>query len=107
MLRESVVASAILALIAAAAAAVLGQVGLGLGIAAGLFLGCANGFAIEALLGHGTPFLAASMLRLVTLSALGLLLALVLGISAWPVMIGVAGAQLVMAGAGVRQGLRA
>jgi hypothetical protein len=107
MLRESVVASAILALVATAISAVFGHIGIGLGVAAGLLLGSANGFAIEALLGHGTPFLAASMLRLVTLSALGLLLALALGISAWPVMIGVAGAQLVMVGAGVRQGLRA
>jgi len=107
MLRESVVASATLALVATAIAALFGQIGLGLGVAAGLILGSANGFAIEALLGQGTPFLAASMLRLVTLSALALLLALALGISAWPVMIGVAGAQLVMVGAGVRQGLRA
>ena len=61
----------------------------------------------QALLGRDTPFLAASMFRLVTLSALGLLVAVAFGISAWPVMLGVAGAQLVMVGAGVRQGLRA
>jgi hypothetical protein len=47
------------------------------------------------------------MLRLAAFSAVGLLLAGALGISAWPVMIGVAGAQLVMVGAGVRRGLRA
>jgi hypothetical protein len=107
MLRESVIASAILALSVASVAVLLGQAVIGVGVAAGLMLGSANGFAIEALLGRGTPFVAASMLRLVTLSALGLLLAVIFGISAWPVMIGVAGAQLVMVGAGVRQGLRA
>lgn len=107
MLRESVIASAILALAVASVAVLLGQAVIGIGVAAGLMLGSANGFAIEALLGRGTPFVAASMLRLVTLSALGLLLAVLFGISAWPVMIGVAGAQLVMVGAGVRQGLRA
>jgi hypothetical protein len=47
------------------------------------------------------------MLRLVTLSVLGLLVAVLFGISAWPVMIGIGVAQLVMVGAGVRQGLRA
>jgi hypothetical protein len=107
MLRDSVVASATLAVVVTAVAALLGQEASGVGIAAGLLLGSANGFAIQALLGRDTPFLAASMFRLVTLSALGLLLALAFGISAWPVMIGVAGAQLVMVGAGVRQGLRA
>jgi hypothetical protein len=107
MLRESVIASAILALAVASVAVLLGQAVIGIGVAAGLMLGSANGFAIEALLGRGTPFVAASMLRLVTLSALGLLLAVLFGISAWPVMIGVAGAQIVMVAAGVRQGLRA
>lgn len=107
MLRDSVVASAILALVVTTVAAVFGQAAIGLGVGAGLLLGSANGYAIEALLGRATPFLAASMLRLATLSALGLLLAVAFGISAWPVMIGVGAAQLVMVGAGVRQGLRA
>ena len=106
MLRETVIASAILALIAPIIAGLLGQISIGVGFAAGLLLGSANGYAIDALLGHSAPFLAASMLRLAGFSALGLLLAVALGISAWPVMIGVAGAQLVMVGAGVRQGLR-
>ena len=107
MLRETVIASAFLAMVATAVAAMLGQVSLGVGLAAGLLLGSANGYAIKVLLGNAAPFLAASMLRLATLSALGLLLALAFGISAWPVMIGVAAAQLVMVGAGVRQGMRA
>ncbi len=107
MLRETVIASAILALVATTIAGIFGQFSIGVGLGGGLLLGSANGYAIDALLGHATPFLAASALRLATFSALGLLLALVVGISAWPVMIGVAGAQLVMVGAGVRQGLRA
>jgi hypothetical protein len=107
MLRETVIASAILALIATSIAAILGHITIGLGLGAGLLLGSANGYAIDALLGHATPFLAGSMLRLVTLSVLGLLVAVLFGISAWPVMIGIGVAQLVMVGAGVRQGLRA
>jgi hypothetical protein len=107
MLRETVIASAVLALVVTTIAGLFGQFNLGVGLAAGLLLGSANGYAIRALLGHATPFLAASMLRLATLSALALLLAVAFGISAWAVMIGVAGAQLVMVGAGVRQGMQA
>jgi hypothetical protein len=106
MLRETVIVSAVMALVATSIAGLLGQIGIGIGIAAGLILGSANGYAIDALLGNATPFLAGSMLRLATLSALALLLAIALGISAWPVILGIAGAQLVMVGAGVRQGLR-
>jgi hypothetical protein len=107
MLRETVIASSVIALVVIATAAVLGQISLGIGIAAGLILGSANGYAIDALLGRGAPFLAGSMVRLATFSALALLVAMAFGISAWPVVIGVAGAQLVMVGAGVRQGMRA
>ena len=107
MLRETVIASAVLALVATTIAGLFGQISIGVGLAAGLLLGSANGYAIQALLGHAAPFLAGSMLRLATFSALALLLAVAFGISAWPVMIGIAGAQLVMVGAGVRQGLRA
>ncbi len=107
MLRETVVASAILALAATIIAGIFGQLSLGVGLASGLLLGSANGYAINALLGRATPFMAVSMLRLVTFSALALLLSVAFGVSAWPVMIGVAGAQIVMVAAGVRQGLRA
>ena len=107
MLRETVIASALLALVATTVAGIFGQLSIGVGLGAGLLLGSANGYAIDALLGRAAPFLAASILRLAAFSALGLLLAVVAGISAWSVMIGVAGAQLVMVGAGVRQGLRA
>ncbi|HEY8634335.1 MAG TPA: hypothetical protein VIO34_05180 [Candidatus Dormibacteraeota bacterium] len=107
MLRETVIVSAVMALVATSIAGLLGQIGIGIGIAAGLILGSANGYAIDALLGRGAPFLAGSMLRLATFSALALLVAVAFGISAWPVVIGVAGAQLVMVGAGVRQGMRA
>jgi hypothetical protein len=107
MLRETVIASAILALVATTVAGIFGQLSIGVGLGAGLLLGSANGYAIDALLGRAASFLAASILRLAAFSALGLLLAVVAGISAWSVMIGVAGAQLVMVGAGMRQGLRA
>ena len=106
MLRDTVIASAILAAAVLTIAAALGQLSIGLGLAIGLILGSGNGYAIAGLLGNDAPFVAGSMLRLATLTGLALLAALVLGVSAWPVALGVGGAQLVMVAAGVRQGLR-
>ena len=106
MLRDTVIASAILAALVTVISAAFGQLTIGLGLAAGLLVGSANGYAIAGLLGQATPFLAGSMLRLVTLSGLALLVALVFGVSAWPVMLGVGAAQLVMVAASIRQGLR-
>jgi hypothetical protein len=107
MLRDTVVASAILAVAVATTAGLFGYLSIGLGLAAGLVVGSANGFAIAALLGNGAPFVAASVMRLATLTALALLVALAFGVSAWPVVLGVGAAQLVMVAAGVRQGMRA
>jgi hypothetical protein len=107
MLRDTVVASAILAVAVATIAGLSGHLSLGLGLATGLVLGSTNGYAIEALLGHDAPFLAGSMLRLATLTSLALLVALVSGVALWPVMLGVGVAQIVMVAAGVRQGMRA
>ena len=107
MLRDTVVASAILAVLVTTISAALGQLGIGAGLAIGLLLGSANGYAIAALLGQAAPFVAGSMLRLVTFTALAVLVAVVFGVSAWPVMLGVGAAQLVMVAAGVRQGLQA
>ena len=106
MLRDTVVASAVLAIAVTAVAALLGNLPIGLGLAAGLLLGSANGYAIALLIGQDAPFLAGSMVRLATLTALALLVALVFGVSTWPVVLGVGAAQLVMAAVGVRQGLR-
>ena len=107
MLRETVVASAILAAAVAAVAGLSGHLAIGLGIAAGLVLGSANGYAIAGLMGQSAPFMAGSIARLSVFTALLLFIAFVLGTSAWPVALGVGLAQLVLVAAGIRQGLRA
>lgn len=107
MLRDTVVASAILGVAVATAAGLFGYLSIGVGVAAGLVVGSANGFAIAALLGNGAPFVAASVMRLATFTALALLVALAFGIAAWPVMLGVGAAQLVMVAVGVRHAMRA
>lgn len=107
VLRLTVTMCCALAAALVAAGVVAGHAGIGLGIAAGLLVGSANGYMIEALLRRGTPFVAASLLRLVMLSSLVLVAALVFKGSAWTIALGIGVAQLVMVAAGVRQGMRA
>ncbi len=83
-----------------------GHASAGLGIALGLVIGSANGYLIVALLDRNSSFLSASLMRLASLTALGVGGALLLGSSAWTVLLGMGAAQLVMVAAGVRRGLR-
>ncbi|HSP09733.1 MAG TPA: hypothetical protein VLU92_09085 [Candidatus Dormibacteraeota bacterium] len=107
LLKVTVTVCAVLAAAVAVAAALLGHASAGMGVAAGLLLGSLNGYLIQSLLGRGTPFVAGSLLRLVMFSAVALLAALLLRGEGWSVPLGIGVAQLVMVGAGVRQGLRA
>lgn len=107
MLRQTVVGCAILAVAGVVAGSVAGHTGWGLGIAAGLLLGSLNGYLIQGLLGRGTPFVAASLLRIVFFSSLVLIAAFVLRGQAWTVALGIGLAQLVMVAVGIRRGLRA
>jgi hypothetical protein len=107
VLRLTVIACAVLASAIAVAAGLAGHLAIGIGVAAGLLLGSTNGYLIQRLLGRGTPFVASSLVRLVALSAIAIAAALFFRSSGWTVPLGIGVAQLVMVGAGVRQGLRA
>jgi hypothetical protein len=107
VLGVTVTGCALLAVAVAAIAGVTGHISLGVGIAAGLVLGSLNGYLIQALLRRGTPFVAASLMRLVVFSLFALAAAVMMGAAAWTVPMGIGAAQLVMVAAGVRQGLRA
>jgi hypothetical protein len=107
LLKVTVTICAVLAAIVAAAAALTGHAPVGMGMAAGLLLGSLNGYLIQSLLGRGTPFVAGSLLRLVMFSTIAIAAALLLRGVGWSVPLGIGVAQLVMVGAGVRQGLRA
>ena len=106
VVRRTVMVCAVLAVAAAGGGSVSGHLGLGLGLAAGLMLGSLNGYLIRGLMNRGAPFVAASMLRIVLFSSFVLLAALTLRGAAWTLALGIALAQLVMAGVGIRQGLR-
>ena len=105
--RDTVVASLILIGAVTVVTGLAGRWVLGAGVGTGVVLGSLNGFLIQAVLDRGAPILATSFLRLMMLTLLALLAARLLGGLVWPVVVGVAAAQLVMVGVGVRQGRRA
>ncbi|HEV2035412.1 MAG TPA: hypothetical protein VGU71_14660 [Candidatus Dormibacteraeota bacterium] len=107
MLRETVVGSAVLATAVILLAGLIGHLTFGLSVAAGLMLGSGNGYLVLALLNHRAPFVAGSLFRLISITALALMASLVFGLSMWPGLLGLAAAQLVMVAASVRQGMRA
>jgi hypothetical protein len=106
MLRETVVASAFLAAAITLFAGLTGHLTFGLAVAAGLILGSGNGYLVLALFNRGTSFVAGSMFRLITITALALMASLAFGVLVWPAILGLAAAQLVMVVASVRQGMR-
>jgi hypothetical protein len=107
MLRQTVVTSTALAASFFIVAAAAGNLSLGLGVGIGLVIGSFNGLLVAGTLRTGAPFVPASLVRMMAVSAVGILAALFLGIAVWTVLIGVGAAQLVLVTAGVRQGLRA
>jgi hypothetical protein len=107
VLKMTVTACAVLAAVISIGAALFGHLSLGMGIGAGLLLGSLNGYLLQALLGRGTPMVAGSLLRLVMFTSIVVIAALILGSAAWTLPLGIGLAQLVLVGAGIRQGLRA
>jgi len=107
ILRETVAASAVLGVAAILVGAIAGHSAVGLGSALGLVIGSSNGYLVIALLDRDSPVVFGSLVRLAALSAMAIGAALVFGSAPWSVLIGVAGAQVVMVAMSVRQGLRA
>jgi len=86
--RETVGACLLLTGAIIVGAGIAGQPLIGAGLGAGVVLGSLNGFTAM-------------------FTILALIAARLLGVSVWPVAIGMGLAQLVMVGFGVRQGMRA
>jgi hypothetical protein len=107
MLRKTVAACSVLAVAIAVAGTVTDHMQVGFGIGAGLLLGSLNGYLIQELLRRGMPFVASSLLRILTLTAIVLMAALLLGGNAWTVALGIGVAQLIMVAVSVRQGASA
>ena len=107
ILKETVAASAVAAVVAILAGAMLGHLSTGAGVAAGLLIGSLNGHALAALMTRGAPFVASTIVRLAAFSAVAIAVAVLLRSDAWAVLLGVAAAQGVLVAASIRRGLRA
>ncbi len=106
IVRETVIASALLAAIALFVAVVLGHVMLGVALAAGLLIGSVNGELIRRVLLNRASFVISSMVRLALVSGLAVILSVAAGMSPIALLLGVAAAQFVMVATAVREGLK-
>jgi hypothetical protein len=107
MVRLAAAACGAAAVAVVIAFVVIGQPLAGGALAAGLLLGTLNGVAAARLISFPIPFFASSLLRIVTLSMLGILIGLAFGISRiWLVILGLGFAQLALAGAAIREAVR-
>jgi len=107
VLRKTVAACSVLAVVVTVAGTLTDHMQIGFGVGAGLLLGSLNGYLIQELLRRGMPFVAGSLLRILSLTAVVLMAALLLRGNAWTVALGIGIAQLIMVAVSIRQGLRA
>jgi hypothetical protein len=102
------------ALVCAGAAVIAAIVGLAVGhpapggaLAVGLAIGSVNGAMAAKLISLPIPFLATSLLRIVTLSMIGIAIGLAFGLAnVWLVILGLGISQVVLAAAALRESLR-
>jgi hypothetical protein len=96
------------AILAALVGALLGHAGPGGALATGLALGAFNGALAGKLLWLPVPFIATSLMRLLTLSMIGVAIGLAFGLAnIWLVILGVGLAQVVLAAVALRESMRA
>jgi hypothetical protein len=92
------IACAAMALVAFAIGLALGQARPAIALASGLLIGASNGFMARRALAFEAGFRTTSIARLTVLTAAGLAAGLIVGLEvAWWALIGVAGAQLMLA----------
>lgn len=107
VLKTTVIGCCLAAAAAVVAGILTGHPITGAGLAVGLVIGSANGYLLRGLLGRGTPFLASTLLRIILFTSLVLMAAFILRGIAWTLPLGIGLAQLILVGAGLREGLRA
>ncbi len=86
---------------------VIGHPAQGGALATGLAIGSVNGAMAAKLIALPVPFLATSLLRIVTLSMIAIAIGLAFGVAnIWLVILGLGVAQVVLAAAALREQLR-
>jgi hypothetical protein len=107
LVRNAALACAGAALIAVVVGVALGHAGPGGALATGLALGSINGALAARLISLPVPFLATSLLRIITLSMIGIAIGLAFGLAnVWLVILGLGVSQVVLAAAALREQLR-
>jgi len=107
LVRNAALVCAGAAVIAAIVGIVIGHAALGGALATGLAIGSINGAMAAKLIQLPIPFLATSLLRIVTLSMIGVAIGLAFGLAnIWLVIMGLGVAQVVLAAAALRESLR-
>ena len=107
LVRNAAIVCAAAAVIAAVVGVVVGHAGPGGALATGLAIGSINGAIAAKLISLPIPFLATSLLRIVTLSMIGIAIGLAFGLAnIWLVILGLGIAQVVLAIAALRESLR-
>lgn len=106
-MRNAALVCAGAAVIAAIVGILAGHPALGGALATGLAIGSINGAMAAKLIQLPIPFLATSLLRIVTLSMIGIAIGLAFGLAnIWLVILGLGVAQVVLAAAALRESLR-
>lgn len=107
LVRNAALVCAGAAVISALVGLVIGHPAQGGALATGLAIGSINGAMAAKLIALPIPFLATSLLRIMTLSLIGIAIGLAFGLAnVWLVILGLGVAQVVLAAAALREQLR-
>ena len=107
LVRNAALVCAGAAVFAAVVGVLIGHAGPGGALATGLAIGSINGALAAKLIALPVPFLATSLLRIITLSLIGIAIGLAFGVAnIWLVILGLGISQVVLAAAALRESLR-
>ena len=106
IVRGTLAAAAVLAVIALLTGVVIGRVDIGLGLAAGLVVGSLNGELVRRVVMNRSHFVVSSLIRLALLSAIAIIFASLVHASVVALLLGVGVAQFLMVAVAAREGLR-
>ena len=107
LVRNAALVCAGAAVVAAVVGILLGHPGSGGALATGLAIGSINGAMAARLISLPIPFLATSLLRIITLSTIGIAIGLAFGLAnVWLVILGLGISQVVLAATALRESVR-
>jgi hypothetical protein len=107
LVRNAALVCAGAAVVAAVVGILVGHPGPGGALATGLAIGSINGAMAARLISLPIPFLATSLLRIITLSMIGIAIGLAFGLAnVWLVILGLGISQVVLAAAALRESMR-